>query len=212
MGLAFLSKFSAIPFLLSAFFLCYVGYLAACRPNVRQEFQRVRARFPSAILAGAVALFVVWAGYRFSFGMTDLLPFRVPAPEVVSGIEALLAHNRIGHVSYLLGVRDVGGFWYYYPVALAVKTPVAMLVLFGFLAVAAVRKRYPILVPLLFSASIILFSMLFSNINIETGMMLAENKIPGYLFPLQRNPKYKHRTRAHSKRLPESPTSPTDKT
>jgi hypothetical protein len=61
--------------------------------------------------------------------MTDMYSFRVPAPEFISGIEAVLKHNQRGHVSYLLGVRNVGGFWYYYPLALAVKTPLAMLVL-----------------------------------------------------------------------------------
>jgi len=39
------------------------------------------------------------------------------------------AHNAQGHPSYLLGQNSESGFWYYYPVALAVKTPIGFLVL-----------------------------------------------------------------------------------
>jgi hypothetical protein len=43
------------------------------------------------------------------------------------GVMALKAHNDTGHVSYLLGNIKAGGWWYFYLVALAVKTPLPLL-------------------------------------------------------------------------------------
>ena len=165
-GLALLSKFSAIPFLLSSMAFAYLGYLVWRQPGLRQAFGDVKARVPSGLLALAAVVLTVWAGYRFSFGMTDMFPFRVPAPELISGIEAVLKHNREGHISYLFGVKNTSGFWYYYPAAFAVKTPLAMLVLLAVALVIALKKRFPIRMPLLFSFGILIFAMLFSNINI----------------------------------------------
>ena len=40
---------------------------------------------------------------------------------------ALKAHNDTGHLSFLLGKVKAGGWWYFYLVALAVKTPLPLL-------------------------------------------------------------------------------------
>ncbi len=47
--------------------------------------------------------------------------------DLVNGIVAVKAHNDTGHLSYLLGRRAPhGGWWYFYLVALAVKTPIPL--------------------------------------------------------------------------------------
>jgi hypothetical protein len=43
------------------------------------------------------------------------------------GIVALKAHNDTGHLSFLLGQYQAGGWWYFYLVDLAVKTPLPLL-------------------------------------------------------------------------------------
>jgi hypothetical protein len=44
-----------------------------------------------------------------------------------SGLGSVLEHNELGHLSYLLGEWSRRGWWYYFIVALAVKTPVPLL-------------------------------------------------------------------------------------
>ncbi len=49
----------------------------------------------------------------------------------VEGTLGKLRHSTGGHFAYLAGRRSMGGWWYYFPVALAVKTPVPLLALFA---------------------------------------------------------------------------------
>ena len=66
--------------------------------------------------------------YRFTFGPVNVLGgVRLPAPQFYQGIYDLWMHNREGHGSFLLGKVSLTGFWFYYPVVLSVKTPLAML-------------------------------------------------------------------------------------
>ena len=51
----------------------------------------------------------------------------------VEGLVAFLDHNTVGHPSYLLGMHGTKGWWYYFPVALVVKTPLGTL---GLIAIA----------------------------------------------------------------------------
>jgi hypothetical protein len=102
-------------------------------------------------------VFLIWAGYRFHFD-------RVPAPELWQGIHDVTSHNATGHPGYLLGHFGDHGWWYYYPVAMAVKTPLALLVLIAIGIVVCVRRR--VFTPLAFAAGILLFAAGFSNINL----------------------------------------------
>ena len=63
-----------------------------------------------------------------------------PAPALFQGLGQLAAKNRAGHKSYLLGEVRTTGWWYFFPVALAVKTPFPFLLLLAAgLVVAAWR-------------------------------------------------------------------------
>jgi hypothetical protein len=150
LGLACLSKFSALLFL-------PVALLAMHRAGLWRHRRSLAA-------ACAVAFLVIWAGYRFSFARVEYLHLRLPAPRFFTGIATLWAHNAAGHASYLLGRTSSTGFWYYYPVALAIKTPLAFLVL----AIAGCRR---IAVPLIFSLAI-LMAALASHINIGVRHVL----------------------------------------
>jgi 4-amino-4-deoxy-L-arabinose transferase-like glycosyltransferase len=57
--------------------------------------------------------------------------FRVPEALqlYLGGIEALTVHNDTGHLSYLLGEERLNGWWYFYFVTLAAKTPLPLQVL-----------------------------------------------------------------------------------
>jgi len=99
----------------------------------------------------------------------------VPLPEavrtLVGGIRAVIWHNDNGHLSYLLGNVRTQGWWYFYLVALAAKTPLAMLatgpVGLGVLARDGSRTLDPWrMAPAVLFVAILAFSSLYSHINI----------------------------------------------
>ncbi len=100
---------------------------------------------------------------------------RLQLPEAVwdftEGILALQAHNNTGHLSYLFGQLKLGGWWYFYLVALAVKTPLPLLLTglpgLWLLARDGWRDKQPWrFAPVVLFVTILLFSSLFSRINI----------------------------------------------
>jgi len=121
---AALSKFSSLPFLATTVLAGSCAYLWSERPPLRQLFQLLKSRLLTLAVAAMLASVLIWAGYRFSFA-------RIPAPEFFAGIEQVRAHNALGHPSYLLGRISNSGFWWFYPVALGMKTPLALLILAG---------------------------------------------------------------------------------
>jgi hypothetical protein len=150
LGLACLSKFSALLFLPA-------GLLAVHRGQLWRHRRSLAA-------ACAVAFLVIWMGYRFTFARVDYLHLRLPAPRFFTGLATLWSHNATGHVSYLLGRTSRTGFWYYYPVVLALKTPLAFLLL----AIAGCRRFSTALV---FSAAILICAFA-SRINIGVRHIL----------------------------------------
>lgn len=139
-GLGVLSKFSFIPFFV-------IGAVVACL-----VLPRPRAWKRPALAGVVVAVLVVWGGYRFGVGtitasgptgrtvVDRLAPapvkgialwiadhVRIPAPNFFVGFGSVALHNRDGHAAYLLGECDEYGWWYYFPVALFYKTPLAWL-------------------------------------------------------------------------------------
>jgi hypothetical protein len=78
-----------------------------------------------------------WAGHASSgSGWAHVLLFscmshvRLPGAfwDLAEGLAVLKGHNDAGHLSYLLGELRSGGWWYFYLVALAAKTPLPLLV------------------------------------------------------------------------------------
>jgi hypothetical protein len=157
----------------------------------------------SARFAYGTALILVWAGYRFSVGplatAADAPAAReaaartpegslaargyrlsaapiYPAAELFQGVAMLRRKNQEGQKGYLLGQVRTTGWWYYYPIALAVKTPIAFLLLVTVGTVAVwterdPRRRWAGAAPLLAAAAILLAAMP-SRINIGSRHVL----------------------------------------
>jgi len=157
LGLACLSKFSALLFLPAAL-------LAMHRTQLWRHRRSVAA-------ACGLAFLVIWAGYRFTFARVDYLHLRLPAPRFFTGLSTLWAHNATGHASYLLGRRSATGFRYYYPVVLAIKTPLALLLLVCGAATAWCRRSARLATPLAFCTAILICA-LASRINIGVRHVL----------------------------------------
>src|SRR5262249_2577550 len=122
----------------------------------------------SVAFACAIAFVAIWAGYRFSFARVDYLHLRLPAPRFFTGLASVWAHNHAGHASYLWGRRSANGFWYYFPLPLAIKPPLAFLLLLIGNWTRAADFSLPRTSPrpaLLFSAAVLLCASL-SRINI----------------------------------------------
>jgi hypothetical protein len=83
-------------------------------------------------------------------------------------------HNHVegGHTAYLLGRHSFHGWWYFFPVALAVKTPLAILLLAG-LGVFALfhEKRRDLWMPAVLAATILVIN-LPTSLNIGVRYML----------------------------------------
>ncbi|MGO9262042.1 MAG: glycosyltransferase family 39 protein [Bryobacteraceae bacterium] len=133
LALACVSKFSAILFLPAG---CLAMWLCHRTPATRSHWKAL------ALVVAAAAL-VVWTVYGFSFARVEFLHLRLPAPRFFSGIHSVYIHNQSGHPSYLLGRRSPNGFWYYFPVVLALKTPLALLLLVAAAAATLFRGAGP---------------------------------------------------------------------
>ncbi len=121
------------------------------------------------------------AAWTFLFGdsgwahdAVHALARNVPLPtgleHLVLSIQALLKHNSDGHLSYLLGQHSHSGFVHFYVVALAVKTPLPLLV-FGLaglilLVLRARRLGWTIAAPSIAFVVLLAFCSFYSRINI----------------------------------------------
>lgn len=157
-GLAILSKFSALLFLPTvAIALLTCRYLDGTRGTRKSRIGWPRwVRIGGLTIA--TTLLVVWAGYRFSVGPFATREARphynidrfisakgpihdvvytvaefplLPAPALFRGVAQVLQKDLVGHKAYLLGEIRETGWWYFFPVALAVKTPLPFLILTG---------------------------------------------------------------------------------
>jgi hypothetical protein len=106
------------------------------------------------------------------------LPLPYELQDLVNGVVAVEAHNDTGHLSYLLGEVRNTGWWYFYLVALAVKTPIPLLVGgivgLGWLAREGWRHAHSwMLAPLVLFVTILAFASSFSHINIGIRHILV---------------------------------------
>ncbi len=167
-ALACVSKFTAIPFLAAGWSGMTLCYLVASRHTpgwlAREAWQRRRA---IAIVLATTAV-VIWAAYGFTFARVGYLHARLPAPRFFTGLEKVWSHQHTGHPSYLLGRRSADGFWYYFPVVLAIKLPLAFSIL---LVAIRSKRRMQTALPLAFSAAILLAAMT-AHVNIGVRYIL----------------------------------------
>jgi hypothetical protein len=125
-ALAVLSKFTAIGYLAAAIVLALTLWAASRRPSLHQLGALVRERAAGFGIIVPTAAATIWAAYWFSIGRVgDVM---LPAPEFFNGIADAARHAAAGHDAdaYLLGETSPTGFWYFFFVALALKTPLAL--------------------------------------------------------------------------------------
>lgn len=160
-ALAFLSKATALGYVPCTLSLAFVCYLLVARPGWRELWKLARDRVPTLALAAMTTALFMWAAYWFSFGPVPNIHMELPAPEYFNGIASALEHDKHGHGAFLFGQYRTTGWWYYFPVALALKTPIPFLVLVAAGIFVCLRRRSELvyLFPLAFSLGILMPAM-----------------------------------------------------
>lgn len=178
LALALLSKLSALAFLPAVGAGALAWFVFNRATNLRDLWSLTKRLAVPVCVTLAVACVLIWAAYRFSLGPAESSGLwrglRLPAPEFFQGIDMVIAHNRAGHPSYLLGERSQTGFWCYYLVVLPIKTPIPFLILaaLGAVGIWTRRRLDPRRgLPLVFSLAILAVA-LFSRINIGVRHIL----------------------------------------
>jgi hypothetical protein len=163
-ALAMLSKFSSL-------LILPVGFIAMVLVASKGKGRRSWLCLP-------VAFILVWGAYRFSFGrMTEdgpafLKDIPLPAPQILDGLWQVHRHMEGGHTAFLLGQHSFHGWWYFFPVALAVKTPAGILLLAAIGALAAFRQKNRALwIPAILTGLILIVN-LPTTLNIGVRYML----------------------------------------
>lgn len=179
-GLAILCKLSAVPYLAVS---CTALYVYSAIKNKRLP--------PWKYVGVGVVTFAltIWAGYRFSVGpilqeghltplMADhlqhmspslakaLVSYPVPAHAFFLGVIRAVELNKGLEWGYLLGQNYQGGRWDFFPVGIAVKTPIPFLLLAVLGVVLVLVRRPPDFVLLLVGVAGPLLIAMSSNENI----------------------------------------------
>jgi hypothetical protein len=191
-ALAVLAKFTALLFLSAAAVAVWSTYKIVGRPGKETGRPTPAHRTALAVLVVLIALFVLWGGYRFSVARfndvfaspeQDLQEIHhsshstavvlskiaavnpvVPAPGLLKGLAAGLNKNTSAPLSYLFGRLRRGGWWYFFLVDLAVKTPLPILIFFfagaaSILRSPSIRRDGLALAPLVSTAAILVVAL-----------------------------------------------------
>jgi 4-amino-4-deoxy-L-arabinose transferase-like glycosyltransferase len=130
------------------------------------------------------SLTMVWALHGFSMvppKLAALASLKMPA--VISGVLSQVVHQRGGHPAFLMGRTSATGWWYYMPVAFAVKsTPAELIVILGGLFVVASDWRHSSTSALVWRVTILTFGV-FALINrLDLGIRYALILVPLFVF------------------------------
>jgi hypothetical protein len=191
-GIAIATKYSGL-------FLLVVAALAMWRfrRGGPERDAPARSSLRGHLTLFASALLVLWAAHGFL--MADLIPVKglspvyferfgvppglvpiatrlvsIPLPAPVRGIAYQVNHDRASLGLFLLGDVSATGWWYYFPVALALKsTPIelAALLLFAWAAIRS-RRDQVVLGVLGGGAAILLALSMTSRLNIGVRLVL----------------------------------------
>jgi len=153
-GVAVLLKFSVLVFVPACLLVMLAAKLVIEPGSSGAKLERWRRlELPTLGVIG-IAFLVVWAGYRFSVGSLDSIEMGglvspalarvriLPAPEFWHGIAILTVYREGNLPSYALGEVTPGGAWYFFLLALGVKTPLAFIPVALLGAVVTVQQAW----------------------------------------------------------------------
>jgi 4-amino-4-deoxy-L-arabinose transferase-like glycosyltransferase len=129
-ALALATDFSAVPMLALSMSAVYALARWSRRTPARTTHSPGWFGDVQLCLAVATALAALWGLYGFHLGaISTSSRISVPAAEWFRGFGAFLTDTSVERPAYLFGELSPDGWWFYYPVALLVKTPLPLLLL-----------------------------------------------------------------------------------
>ncbi len=205
-GLALSSKFTSflfLPLACTAMLLVRLSFMRNQNTAVAGEKSRIRLAV-HLVAAACIALVLLWGSYAFSVGhlkealgvspIPALSPQHslggtasvfqkillanpvIPAPDLVRGVEVARLKNKLEPESYLLGQARSGGWWYFFPLAVALKTPLpfSILAVLGLVYAIGLGRlgRWSTLMPAVAVAAIFI-ATLFVTLRVGTRHVLV---------------------------------------
>ncbi len=137
LGLAQLVKVSALLLLPMA---ALVLLLALRHALFHEGISALHKWIGYALILLGSAFLVIWAGYGFQLTPVDGIPFPLPAGTHVRIFQSLYAHYEEGHAAFLAGRLNQHGWWWYFPFAFAVKTPLPTLLMVAVMALSVLAR------------------------------------------------------------------------
>ena len=188
-GVSVLCKFSCIAFVPAACAVIYAVRLIDRRATL--------ARVYTLLVAIPVTAVVIWAGYGFSVRpVTELGAFAgsfgpqvtavmqhldprtpLPAPDFFIGI-GTLQNERGTFMQYLFGRISREGWWWYFPAAIALKTPIPFLLLIVFGAAVTWREKLLRVIYIESMLAAIVMILLAANSHLDLGIRYI---LPAYV-------------------------------
>jgi 4-amino-4-deoxy-L-arabinose transferase-like glycosyltransferase len=178
LAIALAAKYSAAALFPAAFVA-----LVVTDPD-RVGFARFGRALGQVAAMAATSLLVVWTLHGFALAPARLAPLgstRLPA--VVAGLVSQAQHQRGGHPAFLLGRTSGVGWWYYMPVALALKSTPAELVAIAFgLSALATGWRRASADALVWSVTVVVFTAFTLLNRLDLGVRYGLLLVPLMLF------------------------------
>src|SRR6266508_638696 len=144
LGVALAAKYSTLSLFPVVALTLFVSERGVRERSHRGLVRRAAAAAAVTIGLFAFALLVVWAAHGFAMATIELPRLgSVRLPAAVAGVMTQLVHQRGGHPGFLLGQRSALGWWYFMPVAMALKsTPAELFVIGAALLLLATTWRH----------------------------------------------------------------------
>jgi hypothetical protein len=162
-GAAFSTKYSSV------WLVPILALITLLYPGVRDQFLK---RIGCALLAGLLAVIVIWGTFAFSIGPIDSGGPIVPAPQYWQSLSAVRTRVELSTPAFMLGQVSPTGFLGYYPFVFLVKTSLPTLILLALGAIALIVRRRRADVSAWLPPVVFLFAAMFGGLNLGYRLML----------------------------------------
>ncbi len=114
-----------------------------------------------------IGLAVVWGIYGLERGPVSDQGMTLPMPSYWQGLKAIFERTERGNPAFLMGEYSTTGWWYYFPVAFFIKTPLPTLLLLALaLALTVYRQGWRAEMWLLLPVAVYSLALIASALNI----------------------------------------------
>jgi hypothetical protein len=177
-GLMLASKFSLIMFAVAMIAL-FIGREVATETQRHRGkpllilSQCLRVSVVNLLILGGIAAVTVWGVYAFQIGPVNPGSISVPAPGFWREWQSAQYYLNQPWPNYLFGQTSTTGWWYYFPIALMLKTPLPLLILcVAALIRTAIKRTWRDDLIFLLPSALLFISLIFSTNNLGYRYLL----------------------------------------